>query len=139
MTLFEFYLLSSAISLILWIVFAVLYRRFGVWFNIFEEEEEGYPKVLMSLFFVSFLPLINIVSFVIVVGALSLSYIATFVRVVILGGGVLTMTEFESEIRFKFTEEAIDRMEERREHKEKQRREKQQREKEFKERMKYRW
>ena len=120
-------------------MFAVLYRRFGVWFNIFEEEEEGYPKVLMSLFFVSFLPLINIVSFVIVVGALSLSYIATFVRVVILGGGVLTMTEFESEIRFKFTEEAIDRMEERRKHKEKQRREKQQREKEFKERMKYRW
>ena len=136
MSLLEYYLLSSTISLILWITFVVLYRRFGVWFNIFEEEEEDYPKVLTSLFFVSFLPLINIVSFVIVVGALSLSYIATFVRVVILGGGVLTITEFESEIRFKFTEEAIDRMEERRERKERQRREKQ-REEQIIEMVKY--
>ena len=77
------------------------------------------------MFFASFLPLINCVLVVLIVGVLSLSYIATFVRVVILGGGVLSMTEFESDIRFKFTEEAINRMEERRERKEKQRREKQ--------------
>lgn len=49
--------------------------------------------------------------------------------------GIL-MTEFESEIRFKFTEEAIDRTEERRERKEKQRREKQ-REKQIIEIVKY--
>ena len=105
----------------------------------FAEEEDDYPKVLLSLFFTSFLPLINCVIVVLIVGALSLSYTTTFIRVIILGAGVLYITEFESEIRFKFTEVAVDRMEERRERKEKQRREKQQREKEFKERMKYRW
>nr|DAX18281.1 MAG TPA: hypothetical protein [Caudoviricetes sp.] len=124
MTLLEYYLLSTAISITLWAIFVVIYRCFGLWFNMFEEEED-YPKVLLSLFFASFLPLINCVLVVLIVGALSLSYIATFVRVVILGGGVLSMTEFESDIRFKFTEEAINRMEERRERKEKQRREKQ--------------
>lgn len=136
MTFFEFYLLSSAISLILWIVFVVLYRRFGVWFTLFAEEEEEYPKFLITWFFLSFLPFNSGLSVVLIVGALCLSYITTFVRVIILGAGVLSMTEFESEIRFKFTEEAIDRMEERREHKEKQRREKQ-REKQIIEMVKY--
>lgn len=136
MTFFEFCLLSSAISLILWIVFVVLYRRFGVWFTQFAEEEEKYPEFLITWFFLSFLPFISGLSVVLIVGALCLSYITTFVRVIILGGGVLTMTEFESEIRFKFTEEAIDRTEERRERKEKQRREKQ-REKQIIEIVKY--
>ena len=139
MTLLEYYLLSTAISITLWAIFVVIYRCFGLWFNMFAEEEDDYPKVLLSLFFTSFLPLINCVIVVLIVGALSLSYTATFIRVIILGAGVLSITEFESEIRFKFKEEAVDRMEERRERKEKQRREKQQREKEFKERMKYRW
>lgn len=136
MTLLEYYLLFTAISITLWTVFVVLYRCFGLWFNMFEEDEEDYTKVLLSLFFASFLPLINCVLVALIVGALSLSYIATFVRVVILGGGVLSMTEFESDIRFKFTEEAIARMEERRERKEKQRREKQ-REKQIIEMVKY--
>ena len=136
MTFFEFCLLSSAISLILWIVFVVLYRRFGVWFTLFAEEEEEYPKFLIMWFFLSFLPFTSGLSVVLIVGTLCLSYIATFVRVIILGGGVLSITEFESEIRFKFTEEAIDRMEERRERKEKQRREKQ-REEQIIEMVKY--
>ena len=106
-------------------MFVVLYRRFGVWFTLFAEEEEEYPKFLITWFFLSFLPFTSGLSVVLIVGALCLSYITTFVRVIILGEGVLTMTEFESEIRFKFTEEAIDRMEERSERKEKQRREKQ--------------
>lgn len=136
MTFFEFYLLSSAISLILWIVFVVLYRRFGVWFTLFVEEEEEYPKFLITWFFLSFLPFTGGLSVVLIVGVLCLSYITTFVRVIILGGGVLTMTEFESEVRFKFTEEAIARMEERRERKERQRREKE-REKQIIEMVKY--
>lgn len=136
MTLFEFYLLSSAISLILWIVFVVLYRRFGVWFTLFVEEEEEYPKFLITWFFLSFLPFTGGLSVVLIVGVLRLSYITTFVRVIILGGGVLTMTEFESEVRFKFTEEAIAQMEERRERKERQRREKE-REKQIIEMVKY--
>ena len=136
MTLFEFYLLSSAISLILWIVFVVLYRRFGVWFTLFVEEEEEYPKFLITWFFLSFLPFTGGLSVVLIVGVLCLSYITTFVRVIILGGCVLTMTEFESEVRFKFTEEAIARMEERRERKERQRREKE-REKQIIEMVKY--
>lgn len=136
MTLFEFYLLSSAISLILWIVFVVLYRRFGVWFTLFVEEEEEYPKFLITWFFLSFLPFTGGLYVVLIVGVLCLSYITTFVRVIILGGGVLTMTEFESEVRFKFTEEAIARMEERRECKERQRREKE-REKQIIEMVKY--
>ena len=136
MTLFEFYLLSSAISLILWIVFVVLYRRFGVWFTLFVEEEEEYPKFLITWFFLSFLPFTGGLSVVLIVGVLCLSYITTFVRVIILGGGVLTMTEFESEVRFKFTEEAIAQMEERRERKERQRREKE-REKQIIEMVKY--
>ena len=117
-------------------MFVVLYRRFGVWFTLFAEEEEEYPKFLVTWFFLSFLPFTSGLSVVLIVGALCLSYITTFVRVIILGAGVLSMTEFESEIRFKFTEEAIDRMEERREHKEKQRREKQ-REKQIIEMVKY--
>ena len=136
MTLFEFYLLSSAISLILWIGFVVLYRRFGGWFTLLVEEEEEYPKFLITWFFLSFLPFTGGLSVVLIVGVLCLSYITTFVRVIILGGGVLTMTEFESEVRFKFTEEAIARMEERRERKERQRREKE-REKQIIEMVKY--
>lgn len=136
MTFLEYYLLSTAISLTLWVIFVVLYRCFGLWSNIFVEEEEDYPKVLMPLFFASFVPLINCVPITLIVGGLCLSYIATFVRVVILGAGVLSMTEFESDIRFKFTEEAIARMEERRERKERQRREKE-REKQIIEMVKY--
>lgn len=136
MTLLEYYLLSTTISLTLWIVFVVLYRRFGLWSEMVSEEEEDYNTNLLVYFFLSFVPLLNNIIIVFCVLLLSISYIATFVRVVILGAGVLSMTEFESDIRFKFTEEAIDRMEKRRERKEKQRREKQ-REKQIIEMVKY--
>lgn len=116
MTFLEYYLLSTAISLTLWITFVVLYRRFGLCSEVISEKEEDYNTNLLAYFFVSFVPILNNVIIVFCILLLSISYIATFVYTVILDAGVLNM----SNVCFKFTKEAIARMEEKRRRREKQ-------------------